>query len=89
MSPQFSRKDIEAQWRERLTNAKLRLDFAENYVRAVERDLHTAGVPSPDGSYAYRSALRAKNLALQYYNEVLRVFSNLVLYGKLPPNSTV
>lgn len=41
-------------------------------------------VPSPDGQYAYQGALRAENAAFAEYSRVLRIFSDLVLHGKMP-----
>jgi len=88
-APSPSRKDLEDLWRERLKLAKLRLDFARNYVLEVEKDFSLAG-PSlpeacnPDGRYAYLQALRAENDALTSYRRVLRVYQEVVHDGSIP-----
>jgi len=39
---------------------------------------------SPDGTFAYRQALQSERLALAEYQRVLRIFSDLVVRGKIP-----
>jgi hypothetical protein len=45
-----------------------------------------ADMPSPDGSLVYRQAMKAEVQALRKYCDVLRVFTDLVVQGKLPPD---
>lgn len=78
------REELEDRWRKRVTDAKLRLDSARTYVKEVQRDLPHGDVPAPDGDYAYRHALHAENFALVEYNHVLRIFTDLIINGKIP-----
>lgn len=78
------RRDLEELWRERLKDAKLRLEFAYNYVKEVQKDLEAGGVPAPDGNFAFARAIKAENFALAEYNRVLRIFGDLLVQGKIP-----
>lgn len=75
---------IEQLWRSRLQDAKLRLDFARQYLREVQRDRSDGAVPPADGNFAFEKALRAENYALAEYRRILREFANLVLEGTIP-----
>jgi hypothetical protein len=76
------RQQIEELWRRRLADAKLRLDFARQYLNEVQRDQRDGTVPAADGNFAYRNALRAENYALAEYSRILRTFTHLVVGGK-------
>jgi hypothetical protein len=80
----LDREELEDRWRKRVTDAKLRLDLARNYVKEVQRDLPRDDIPAPDGDYAYRKALHAENSALAEYKRVLRIFTDLTVNGKIP-----
>ncbi len=82
--PTPNKQQLEDLWRERLNTAKLRLDFARQYMKEVQRDRNSGDIPGPDGNFAYQKALRAENTALAEYNRVLRVFTKLVVDGKIP-----
>ena len=69
------RQKIEEIWLARLRDAKLRLDFARNYAKEVQKDY--TSLPATDGQYALQRALRAENLALAEYNRVLRIYADL------------
>lgn len=68
-------------WRGRLRDAEIRLDFALNFMAEVQRDFPH---PTVDGKNAHHSALQAEQLALAEYKRVLRIFTDLVLDGKIP-----
>ena len=78
------REGVEALWRKRLNTAKLRLEFARNYVAELQQELQTGSLPSPDGSFAYQQALRAENNALAEFRRVLQIFTDLTVDGKIP-----
>jgi hypothetical protein len=84
-SVQPSRQQLEDEWRQRALDAKLRLQLARDYVREVQRDLQRGSVPAADGNFAQQHALRAENLALRHYRDVLRTLADLVVRGKIPP----
>ena len=75
---------LERLWRQRMRDAQLRLDFARNYLKEVQRDFPSGTVPPPDGAFAHHKALRAENAALAEYHRVLRVYTDLVLHGTIP-----
>ena len=61
-------QELEQLWRNRLDDAKLRLAYATSYANG--RD---------DGW-----ARRAHETALAEYTRVLRIFTDLVVHGKIP-----
>ena len=63
-------------WLKRLHDAKLRVDFARNYFNEVHRDL--SSLPLSDGQFALGRAVHAENVALQQYNRVLGIYTNLI-----------
>ena len=81
-TPDSSREELEDLCRRRVASAKLRLDFARQYLTEVQRDFPLNDT-SPDGQYATQHALRAENFALAEYRRVLRVYTDLV-DGTLP-----
>ena len=78
------RQALQELWRKRLADAKVRLDFARHFVTEVKQDLQSPDIPTPDGSYAYRRALRAETLALREYSRVLRIYQDLAVRGVVP-----
>jgi hypothetical protein len=64
--------DLALLWQ--LVDAKLRLDFAWNYLREVREDMHNGGVSSPDREYAYEHAVKGHDVALIAYTEALNRF---------------
>ena len=81
------RQALEDLWRERLHDARLRLDFARNYTKEVQRDVVDGAVQSADGAFANQRALRAENVALDRYRRTLQIYSDLVLHGEIPDES--
>ena len=79
-----NRRDLEELWLNRLSDAKLRLEFARNYVIEVKQDFLSPDIPGADGHFAFRQALRAESAAFSEYNLVLRIFSDLALRGIVP-----
>lgn len=68
-------------------------------ARAAERDYHACanhsrklighsrqlGWDNPDGAYAFYSAVRSERAALEKYRRALAVFTDFLLYQKIPP----
>ncbi len=67
-----------------MKDAKLRLDFARNYMAEVQRDLPAGDIPESDHQFAHQKALRAESLALQEYKRVLRIVTDLTVNGIIP-----
>jgi hypothetical protein len=79
----MSPNELEALWRSRLREAHLRLEFARNFLKGVQRDLRLSE-PSPDGRYAYRRAIRLEYLARQEYRHLQPILFDLTVNGKVP-----
>lgn len=78
----MERQAIEDLWRNRLRDAKLRVDFARNYLMEVHRDFPLSDTSS-DCQYAHQRAHRAEKLALAEYMRVLALYADLVMRGKV------
>ena len=78
----MDRSELEQHWKARWQEAKLNLEAARAQVESV-KDLCIG----PDGRYAYRSALAQETAALISYSKVLRIYTDLVVHGKLPDNN--
>ena len=77
-----SRQELEQYWWKRVEEAKHQLQLARQHTREVENDLQS--MPSVDGRFAHRQAIRLENQALRKYGSTLRVFIDLLLGGKIP-----
>jgi hypothetical protein len=86
-SPTPDRRALEQLWHQRLTDAKLRLEFARNYMSEVKRDFSSGDIPENEEAFAHAKALRAENFALNEYNRVLRIFTDLTVNGLNPDES--
>lgn len=78
------RRELERYWKERLSTAKIILDAAHANVQSVKYD---AGLDGPDGTYAharYTRAVLAETTALVEYSRVLRIYTDLMVHGKVP-----
>jgi len=75
---------LHEQWRKRVADAKLRLEFARIYLAEIQRDFTAGSAPSPDGRFAYQKALHAEQVALAEYMRVLRLLTVFVVEGKVP-----
>lgn len=87
MRESSERQALEALWKARLRDVRLRMDFCRQYASEAQRDAWARGIPSEGGSYRYRLALRQERMALAEYRHVLRVYTDLVLRGTVPNES--
>lgn len=78
------REALEALWLERLNRAKSRADFAHCHVMAVKKDIAANALSPADGHLALVSAVRAENVALEEFHQVLNIFADLVVKGIKP-----
>ena len=86
-NPISDRGALEDRWRNRVNEARARLQFARNFVKEVQGDLKSGVVAGSDASLAFQRALRAETFALAEYHRVLRLFTALVVEGKIPDES--
>lgn len=83
-TPTPDRKVLEEQWRQRLNNLKLRLQFARNYMLEARRDFSTGEISLDVERFAYTAALRSETSALVEYDRVLRIYADLMARDIIP-----
>jgi hypothetical protein len=83
-SPSPDLKVLEERWRRRFLDTRLDLELARNRLKEIEIALRHDAIPSPDGGFERLQALRAERLALRKYRRILRLFTALVLSGRVP-----
>lgn len=76
--------EIESLWKHRLQVARERYDFAAAHARQTLSEVKSGLLAAPDGSVAARDAMLKETDARSEYMRVLRVFTDLVLHGKIP-----
>jgi hypothetical protein len=79
-----SREELENLWRTRLDKAADRYNTAKKTYRLVADEDRQGLTPSPDGRYAIRQARQEEAAARAEYIRVLRIFTDLILHGKIP-----
>lgn len=77
-------QDVEELWRGRLAAAKSGYETAVARFRTASEDFRSHHTPSPDGGFSVHLAIAAESSARKEYMRVLRLFTELVLYGKIP-----
>lgn len=83
-SPSPDMQYLERVWHQRLSDAKLRLDFARNYVHEIQADLESGSGPGEMEHFAYEKAVGGENFAFAEYNRVLRIYGDLTVKGIIP-----
>ena len=83
-NPAERRHALENLWRERTQIALAQYRIAKDASADAIADQSDAA--PPDGTFAFRKALRLENVALAEYQRVLTIFSDLVAHGKMPPD---
>ena len=71
-----NRQDLETLWKQRWDEAKRKLELAAIHVEQIEQQTRSGD--------AYRQALEAEILAAAEYSRVLRIYTDLVVYGDIP-----
>ena len=79
-----SRSELEDRWRARLSDAKRGHDVASAQFRAAAAQHRALGLISSDGNLALHQALVAEAKARQEYIRILRIFTDLVVHGRVP-----
>ena len=82
--PPRSHRELTDVWRERLRQSRAKYDVAKAQSRVIVADLKQGLFAAPDGSAALRNAGRTEQAARGEYMRVLKIFNDLVLYGKIP-----
>jgi len=82
-NPANQREALEDLWRERTETAQKHYRIAKaECAKAISMQ---SDVEPPDGTFGYRKALRLENAALAEYSRVLRIFIDLTVDGRMPP----
>ncbi len=71
-------------WCGRLQDATARHKAAIAQYREALEEYRTGTAPPVDGGFAFRQALRAETVARHEYVRILRIFTELILEGKIP-----
>ena len=78
------RREVEAQWRERLECARAHYEekVAIRRQMVAERPVWPINLaPDPDGRFALNQALKEESAARTEYMRLLRIFTELILHG--------
>ena len=82
--PLVGPKKLELLARKRLEDALYQLNLATVERQEIEEDYRARTIPSPDGDYAFRRAIREESEARLTYLRLSKILENLVLHGKIP-----
>ena len=77
------RQELEDRWREKVRLACLRYEEAAKAFRATWHE-HLDERPMADPAFAIEQARKVESEALAEYVRVLKIFSDLLLRGKIP-----
>ena len=75
---------LREKWRQRLFDAKLRLEFARSYTNELSEDRTSGAIVGADSEFGYQRALAAENAALEEFARVAEILKNLVLFDTIP-----
>lgn len=78
------RAQLEEIWGTRLKETRIAYQFATANFAKVLSEQNQGLTPAPDGSLALRQARLQESAARNEYMRVLRIFTELVVSGKLP-----
>jgi sulfur relay (sulfurtransferase) DsrF/TusC family protein len=81
----WDRETIPELWIFKLREAQLRHSAAVETQRQLSRAYKAGLFLSADRVFALQQAQREENLALQEYMRVLKIFTDFLLKGELPP----
>ena len=82
-----SRAELEQVWRTRLTESRNKYDLTVTQFRKILEEQKHLGIPAPDGSLAVRNARVQESAARNEYMRVLKIFTDFVVRGKIPPEN--
>lgn len=78
-----AREELERRWHARLKGAGMRLEFTRTFLTELHQNSEGDALVPVDSS-DIAEALRAESAALQEYTRTLRIYTDLVLDGKIP-----
>jgi len=74
-------------WRNRVTLARQDYDSAADHASVASKEFLQGHRPTPDGGLHFRQLILAECSAREEYMRVLRIFTNLIVSGKEPPEN--
>jgi hypothetical protein len=83
--PSPSKQALEDIWRQRVREARLRYEAASAAFRKTWGE-HFEQRLSVDPTHAIQQARKVESEALAEYMRALKIFTDLVLHGKIPPD---
>ena len=83
-APDRALLELQEKWRTRLKGARERYDQCSQRLREVVVEVNSGLLPAPDGASALQIARVQENIAVEEYMQVLRIFNDLVVHGKMP-----
>ena len=78
------RQEVEEFWRRRLAEEKARYEVAVTRFQTASEDFRTQHATPPDGGFGVHLAITAESSARREYMRVLRLYTDLLLHGKIP-----
>lgn len=81
------RQEIEELWRRRLAEEKARYEVAVARFQTASEDFRNHHTTPPDGGFGVHLAITAESNARKEYMRVLRLYTDLLLYGKIPEDT--
>jgi hypothetical protein len=79
-----SRTELEQVWQSRASLARQRYEESSREFIRLAGDLKKGRYQPPDCSEALRQARQRESLALEKYMRTVRIYTDLVVHGKLP-----
>jgi len=80
---QFSRHELDERWRQKLCTARQRYEEASDAFR-IACEEHLGTLPTSDSTFAIAHARKVESAAMAEYMRILKIFTDLLLYGKAP-----
>jgi hypothetical protein len=82
--PDRSRQEVEGRWRTYVADARRKYYVASADFAKAEDERQHGLTPHPDGSFSLRQARLRESAALREYVRVLKIFTDLLVSGKMP-----
>jgi hypothetical protein len=81
------KQDVEEIWRRRLSEAKGRYEVAVARFQTASEEFRNHHTTPPDGGFGVHLAIAAESSARKEYMRVLRLYTDLLLHGKVPEDN--
>ncbi len=82
--PPSTLQEMEDFWRTRLDETRKQYERASVTFRQAAQDFTEKQMPLTDGNLRFRRAIREESAARREYMRALRIFTDLIIHGKIP-----